>query len=896
MKWLEQNLRFAGYTARAGPATKANGERYGSASCHLAMALYDVFTDNASEGVDGAPLNDLRRLMGTIGHQSAAVARKQLQELVTAVPALLEAPLFAAPSGMHELPQILAAAWYARVKTEGFIPEYERFLQRMHWLLLTVQAEWASDQSRDVVDLDRVLEQIGDVQNTDELELRDSIKTRLHKTGRLLLPTPAAIVAAVGVTNETPVGAQDALVAFVRGVHEAFVKPGAGLTEAKADSPLQAQYLLHLNTFLADAAPQLATAVLPCDRTPIVAPWYASIVLATRTYAHALAIALAVPKVEDPTGVMFTLFSLETLAAEGVEEMLSPDVPEERRPLALRPMRALFSARSKSMYTCAPTQGGPWWVLLRATLSGLTTEQADDLAQKLLVVARTMPHVARNVAMLCVLMHTQTGMRVVGARTERGSRELANFPVAALIARVKDPSNGQTPLDVLMTTVSGTSDLPSLASDDLAFNANGQERQERAWVQELALRVEGVTAPRPPPRSTASAAKVEQTVGNFCDAMRAIGLDWLNDCLREQHEVAREGEGEEGEAMDADAPGEAVPLAIAVVDAEMLGTLCRVAQSHATLHCAPWLSAAFALACALEDFYQARDGGGLAEPPLIRSPQSAAIDAITAADVRKDEAWLRTHFCYLAEQALHSARVGGMWAAGAHLVLVAWVSTAPSAPNGPDLEADEDGVRLFARAITPHTVREVDNEAVDARLLTPNWRRSVEAHGWDSVVECAREFERALHARNVRALWLHDEAIERQRAIAADAEVAIEPPALEPPRMPAVPPSGLERYRAAAKATGPGRLDKGGVASLDEASDVALQRFRERVQETDAHDGILVCATGYAHGAAVAVVAVPSSEADLEHERKHRRSGKAPSKQAVERARLLSRLARFGSQ
>ena len=190
----------------------------------------------------------------------------------------------------------------------------------------------------------------------------------------------------------------------------------------------------------------------------------------------------------------------------------------------------------------------------------------------------------------------------------------------------------------------------------------------------------------------------------------------------------------------------------------MLGTLCRVAQSHATLHCAPWLSVAFALACALEEFYQAGDGGGLAEPPLIRSPQSVAIDAITAADVRKDEAWLRTHFCYLAEQALHSARVGGMWAAGAHLVLVAWVSTAPSAPNGPASRRTSDGVRLFARAITPHTVRDVDNEAVDARLLTPDWRRSVEAHGWDSVVECAREFERALHARNVRALWLHAQA------------------------------------------------------------------------------------------------------------------------------------------
>ena len=135
-------------------------------------------------------------------------------------------------------------------------------------------------------------------------------------------------------------------------------------------------------------------------------------------------------------------------------------------------------------------------------------------------------------------------------------------------------------------------------------------------------------------------------------------------------------------------------------------------------------------------------------------------------------------------------------------------------------------------------------------------------------------------------------AIERETAEGGEKVWQVDPP----PRVPAIPASGVERHRAAAKATGPGRFDKAQVPSLDAATDVAMQRFRERVQEAQAHDGILICSTGFAHGAAVAVLAVPSDESDLEHERKHRRSGQAPSKQATERAKLLSRLARFSSQ
>ena len=61
----------------------------------------------------------------------------------------------------------------------------------------------------------------------------------------------------------------------------------------------------------------------------------------------------------------------------------------------------------------------------------------------------------------------------------------------------------------------------------------------------------------------------------------------------------------------------------------------------------------------------------------------------------------------------------------------------------PGLAEDTDGVRIFARAITTHTVRGTGPEASRAMLLTSDWRREVETRGWDSVVECARAFERA---------------------------------------------------------------------------------------------------------------------------------------------------------
>ena len=57
MRWLEQNLRFASGVAAAGPVVKASGERYASASTHLAMALHMVLDEVLDKEDQSSPLS-----------------------------------------------------------------------------------------------------------------------------------------------------------------------------------------------------------------------------------------------------------------------------------------------------------------------------------------------------------------------------------------------------------------------------------------------------------------------------------------------------------------------------------------------------------------------------------------------------------------------------------------------------------------------------------------------------------------------------------------------------------------------------------------------------------------------------------------------------------------------
>ena len=918
-RWLEQNLRFAAGVANAGPRVRANGDRYGSASCHLAMALHGVFDDPEAPGQAGplSPFKQLQALMDGIGNAPLDEARKALTLLVERVPMLCDAGAFAAPSGMHDLPQILATAYYARTGRVNFATSYRRAINRLNWLLLLIKAEDILLPGEGV-DMEsplavramqtKLVERINSA--TEDLQLPERLQERFTFTGRDLFPTPAAVIAAIGVTTAPLVeGASDPRDATVSPRARTFIQFVREIDLHFQDEPMmhqldvvsastQARYLAHMYMMLHDAAPRLATGVMPCDRTPIVAPWYAATVLAVRNYAITLAFVLGAPKVDDASAVPFTLFSLSALADTNVPCELAYKLEPDQVPLVLRPFDSLFAARSKSMYVCAREQCGPWWVLLRATLSGLTTARGDELAAAMLratrhdsaVIASEMHVLMRNAVMLCALMHTQTGMRVLGYRSPDAAADddtIAAFPLARLVSRVKDPICGQTPIDTAaMTTYSGTSDLAALASDDLAFNEGATLRHEYAWVHELAQRAVQVDVP-PYPAPSPKPADVAATVDGFCGALKAVGMDYLKGHIQ-------------GET--ADRPEDAVPDGISLTNGEMLNTLCRASTADASLHCGTWLTVAFAFAVELERYYQTKTPGvGLGERPLLRSSCCKGLDG----NRLKDEAWLRSHFCYLTEQALHSSRSGGMWAAGKHLVLVAWVATEGQDLDGAAVDPedddpdDDDGLMMFARAITPHTVRGTGVGAADALLLTPDWRREVEARGWDSVVECARAFERALHNRNTvevqRHRLLRQGELERFREQFPDLDDK-QLPLLGVPRMPVLLAHSIDRQRAAAKAAGPGCFDADKVQPLDKGTEAAMEVFRARCREQLHQRDILICRTKYEHGVSVAVLGVPCDDKDIEHERRVRHAGRVVTERTTGMAGFLARLGLYGQK
>ena len=317
----------------------------------------------------------------------------------------------------------------------------------------------------------------------------------------------------------------------------------------------------------------------------------------------------------------------------------------------------------------------------------------------------------------------------------------------------------------------------------------------------------------------------------FCDALRAIGLDWIDVCLDATPD------------KDAD-PAPPLEEARAASPDEMRAAVLRAAAASATINCAPWLGVVFFLSWKLEQRWRDDD-----ERPLIGSPLTGM-----RSETIKDEAWLRTHFCYLSEEALHGARNGGLWAAGNHLVLVAWLSTDR---RHADDEQRDHGVRMFARAITAHTVRATDPHVNEARLITPEWQRSIVRSGWDSIVECARRFERELHACTAREAERHAARMqaararwfeERERAAEEDADggdfaaTAGELPDLPPPAVPLVHARSLDRAHAGAVACGPGRFEKDSIPALDDEPrhGVRFGVTRNRIDRGTADAPILV--------------------------------------------------------
>ena len=814
--WLQDALVSVLNVAHAGPAIRTDGERYASTSTHLAMLLYDLLQNE-----DGTPFKELEQSVLAIGG-TAKEAAAGLKRLVRGVSVFLDVKYFHAPNGLYDIPQILATSYFARKGSAKFNAGkgsmYQTYLFRMQWLLL--MANVISIKKEGAVLSTKDLEQAIEKAAPGNFEMSNGFIVASRKAGRHLVPTPAAFLAARGCNRTGTQTDGQHFVEYVRGVNRAVVEEMVAYDSNDKLCP-EAQYFAHVRLFLSGASERLALAVLPCDRAPIIAPWYASMMTSVRIYAHTLATVVGGTHLSEPS--VFAAWSLMAMAnSDFTDNINTPSAAE-----------LLFNAPTKSMYSKMPEQDGPWWVLLRATLSGMSVEQAHMTARILIKAAVDAPEIVRTVGFFCVMMHTQTGMAIAGYKQD------GRYPIMDLIACYKDPVCGQSALELIMNTLTGSSDLSSLASDDLAFT--DCKRNEFAWVSEVSVRF-GQLADSPP----SSVLHDDDVVAPIHDAFKNLAFAWMLIIS-----------------------GRSAPATGNLSAFEMEAALMRVSVSQASIHNAHWLAMAFSIACELEKWMQLT----LREPALIRSPlasRDTVIDNLVL-DVHKteDDAALRSHFCMQGEHALTGARKGGMWRGNHHLILATWLCVDRGGKSGP-------GVSVFARAITPHTIDVTEIQASAVRLITDEWKREVKRRGDDSVVECAREFERALHARNIGEI----------AAASASGEVAI---------MPVLPRRSCWRKRAAALASGSDFLNPAVVPDLDEATGVTLRRLRAAQADVSNHANILYARTTFCDGCCVAVVGLPVTEEDMSRARSRpARARKKPAfSWSLDRTALLKRIAMF---
>lgn len=830
LSWLNALLSEASEASREAIPLKASGERYAAASMRAALELHEALKDEAKRSSFNAAVDAM-----LVRPESA------VPEFVRSVPFMLEAERFSAPNGMFDLPHIIATTYFVpRSSASLDVASHMKLLRILSMVLIRVQTgflnrEIETNREAFIVGLSDVL--------TWEMPAR--IKLRYEDTGRDLLPSPAAVVAALG--SDPMVAMADSLgfYTFVKALNDELWKRSGSTKlwpEGHESSQVEVmvRYLWHMRVFLCDAAERLELSVLTCDRVPIIAPWYAMTILAARAYAAGVYSALNGEVPTDP--VTFTTFSLVAMAAGD---------PAGKLPA---PARTLFDAGTKSMYLRSEAQDGPYWVLLRATLSGITPASATGVAKLICSIATASPEVCATAVMLCALMRTQAAMVIFSHKEPGASKtDLEAYPLASKAATFVDGARGQTVFDFVMSTVSGTLDLEMLASDDLAFTA--PQRAVAAWRG-------GAEA------ADAITKDVMRTdiVDSWCAAMTAIGTSWH---LRIQEA-----------ALAAALPSPFPPPNVRPVSiAECKDSLARVSASHASINHGKWLAMAFKFACLAEEA-QATVGPALIKSHIdLSAPNSRAM----APDLVADNAWLRLNFRHQTEQVLHSGRRGGMFTAGNHLVLVAWVLV-PVSIQG------DNGVRVFARALTKHTVDAADSTA---RLLSDAWRKTIERRGDDSIVSTGLEFERALQAYNTKERatdWRkrEDNRLEAMKVLDNDKSTPTVP------ILPYVPNSSRASQIAGAIAEGPSKFDGERVYALDEATNVALKLFRMASTNAAMRDSLFVCQTPFEHGVSVALVSSPArTEEDLRPAREAKLAVQTWQTAEGQRAALLQRLRNF---
>lgn len=783
--WLNSLLLEASSVSRTGFKLKASGERCAAASMRAALELHEALQDETHR-------SSFDSAMGAVLTNPLV----SMPEFVRSVPFMLDAESFSAPNGMFDIPSIFSTVYFVRrsgpsVDMRQIVERHRTLVRYFCAVLIKVQVGFLDSSIE--TNREAFIQSLEDVETFD---MPESLKLRYEETGKDLLPSLASVIAVLGGDPMATVVGNAKFHRFVAAVDtDMWLRSGSTKIwpegHEKPEDEMMVRYLWHARIFLSDAADRLALAVLTCDRVPIVAPWYAMLILSARAYAMSLYAAVSK---QAPDPVKFTAFSLVAMAVGD---------PAEKLPA---PTSTLFNAGTKNMYQRSEGQDGPYWALLRATLSGISPVQARDVARMLVAVNDTNPSVFTTTAMLCALMRTQTGMIIFSYKPndalERVVDKLEAYPFASKAALMVDAVRGQNVFDFVTCTMSATLDLEMLASDDLAFMT--PQRIVAAWRDGCgAADAIATDAPR------------MDIVNGWLAAMAAVGAHW----------VQRLNEGIQP------APQVFNASVRSITATEMKDSLDRAAASQASTNHGQWLALCFKLACMIEETQSL---------PLITTNINLATGGALGTDITADNAWLRLNFRYQTEQVLHSGRMGGLFTPGNHLVLVAWVVVPMERP-------DDNGIRVFSRAITSHTV------ATASQLLSDKWYKAIERRGDDSIVATAIEFERALHDRNVAEKEKNWPARERVRKKAlGEASKAVSGPSL-----PMMYTSSRASQLAGAIVEGVDKFN--GVTSLDDVTTSALFRFRKATGDRLLADSILICQTPFEQGLSLALIASPAT-------------------------------------
>ena len=689
-------------------ATKSAMVSFGDTQCasvgtHVAKSLHTLLSMAGSGGAEQSQtrLKHVAALVGAISSPAKAqLVRRTLAGFLDDVPLLSDAQVCgsAAMAGLTDVAHMLGALHFAETcTTREKLVRYNLFVLRLRSITNSLQfASCIGTTTSKKRFTDHLVQQSASM--TEDTHTASSCTPKTH-------PSVRSIVVLFGETTPT-VKTLSRYVPWMRLIIEDF-------RQMHTDESWNVLLIRYMCVQVASSGgiEALYSAVFPTDASPVLAPWYGTTLVALRNYAW-LALMTIRSIQAGPTADVVVALTHDEFVWSMLEMLTLPyDDPSSSMLSEMLALRTKSTYLPPSTHFCGPMAGYAW-MLLRATMSAMPLEVADAIASRLLSAHATAPTQTQQMILACGLVQTQASMRIIGSRAETPVAATAPpivcFPVARLVAFCVDGVHAQSIVEFIMAADMGSRDLERLASTELAFTST--DAIEHTWGVYLGKVVAGDGA-------LAMRQDARRVFRSYMEAIDAVMDAWLRQ-LHGWTDVF-------ADLADAPPVAKSSKSTITLLDVTQIPRrLDRLVSSTPRRHCGAWL--AMVMRRYVQHFMW-QDANAMT---LIHTPS-----ALQAKTNYEDEAKLRVHFRHVVESVLHAARNTSLWADRCHVALVAWFWGYQA--QATDGLHDDWSTIVFARDLSRY-----DDDGAPRGA----WRVSrTDASVVDSIVDCAIDFEHALH-------------------------------------------------------------------------------------------------------------------------------------------------------